>query len=139
MIEAVVFDLDGVLIETEELWDEVREQLAREVGARYDEAAQRTMMGGGEDSEALRARPFDLPLPETHRTVLSGQSGGRLRGDRSMSRCIARIWPALNRFGRGEPAGSGIGNTPKDQHPTILHATKIAARRSSNIWHSVHP
>ena len=45
MIEAVVFDLDGVLIETEELWDEVREALAREVGARYDAAAQRTMMG----------------------------------------------------------------------------------------------
>ena len=45
MIEAVVFDLDGVLVETEELWDEVREQLAREVGARYDAAAQRAMMG----------------------------------------------------------------------------------------------
>ena len=45
MIEAVVFDLDGVLIETEELWDQVREALAREAGARYDAAAQRTMMG----------------------------------------------------------------------------------------------
>ena len=44
-IDAVVFDLDGVLIETEELWDEVREQLARETGARYDAIAQRTMMG----------------------------------------------------------------------------------------------
>ena len=44
-IDAVVFDLDGVLIETEELWDEVREQLAGETGARYDAAAQRAMMG----------------------------------------------------------------------------------------------
>ena len=44
-IDAVVFDMDGVLIETEELWDEVREQLARETGARYDAVAQRTMMG----------------------------------------------------------------------------------------------
>jgi beta-phosphoglucomutase-like phosphatase (HAD superfamily) len=45
VIDAVVFDLDGVLIETEELWDEVREQLAAERGGRYDAEAQRAMMG----------------------------------------------------------------------------------------------
>ncbi len=45
MIEAVVFDLDGVLIQTEELWDEVRERFVRERGGRYDAAAQRAMMG----------------------------------------------------------------------------------------------
>ena len=45
MIEAVVFDLDGVLIQTEEIWDEVRERLARERGGRYDAEAQRAMMG----------------------------------------------------------------------------------------------
>jgi len=45
VIEAVVFDLDGVLIQTEELWDEVRERFVRERGGRYDAAAQRAMMG----------------------------------------------------------------------------------------------
>jgi HAD superfamily hydrolase (TIGR01509 family) len=45
VIEAVVLDLDGVLIATEEIWDEVREGLARERGARYDAEAQRAMMG----------------------------------------------------------------------------------------------
>ncbi len=45
MIDAVVFDLDGILIQTEELWDEVRERLARERGGRYDAQAQRDMMG----------------------------------------------------------------------------------------------
>ena len=45
MIEAVVFDLDGVLIESEEVWDAVREAYVRERGGRYDEEIQRAMMG----------------------------------------------------------------------------------------------
>jgi HAD superfamily hydrolase (TIGR01509 family) len=45
VIEAVVFDLDGLLIETEEIWDEVREALARERGGRWSDSAQRDMMG----------------------------------------------------------------------------------------------
>ena len=45
MIDAVVFDLDGLLIETEEVWDEVREALVRERGGRWTETAQQDMMG----------------------------------------------------------------------------------------------
>lgn len=45
MIEAVVFDLDGVLLDSEHVWDEVREELARERGGRWHERAQADMMG----------------------------------------------------------------------------------------------
>ena len=45
MIDAVVFDLDGVIVDSEQLWDEVREQLARERGGRWSDRAQRDMMG----------------------------------------------------------------------------------------------
>jgi HAD superfamily hydrolase (TIGR01509 family) len=45
VIEAVVFDLDGVLLDTEELWDEARRQIAAERGGRWPEDAQRAMMG----------------------------------------------------------------------------------------------
>jgi HAD superfamily hydrolase (TIGR01509 family) len=44
-VEAVVFDLDGVLVDSEHVWDEVREELARERGGRWHEGAQRDMMG----------------------------------------------------------------------------------------------
>ena len=45
MIEAVIFDLDGVLLDSEQVWDEAREQLAKERGGRWHENAQRDMMG----------------------------------------------------------------------------------------------
>jgi len=45
VIEAVVFDLDGVLVQSEEVWDAVREQFVRERGGRYDAEIQRAMMG----------------------------------------------------------------------------------------------
>jgi HAD superfamily hydrolase (TIGR01509 family) len=45
VIEAVVFDLDGVLLDTEQVWDEAREQLAKERGGRWHDRAQRDMMG----------------------------------------------------------------------------------------------
>ena len=45
MIQAVVFDLDGVLLQSEEVWDAVRERYVRERGGRYDAEVQRAMMG----------------------------------------------------------------------------------------------
>ena len=44
-VEAVVFDMDGVLVDTEHLWDEVREELTEEWGGRYTPEAQEAMMG----------------------------------------------------------------------------------------------
>ena len=44
-VAAVVFDMDGVLVDTEHLWDEVREELTTEWGGRYTPEAQEAMMG----------------------------------------------------------------------------------------------
>ena len=45
MIDAIIFDLDGVILETEQLWNQVREGLVRERGGRWSESAQAGMMG----------------------------------------------------------------------------------------------
>jgi len=45
VIDGVVFDLDGVLLDSEQVWDGVREELARERGGRWHDRAQRDMMG----------------------------------------------------------------------------------------------
>ena len=45
MIDAVVFDLDGLLLDSEQVWDEVREAITRERGGLWHERAQADMMG----------------------------------------------------------------------------------------------
>jgi HAD superfamily hydrolase (TIGR01509 family) len=68
VIDAVVFDLDGLLLDTEQLWDEVREGLARERGGRWSERAQADMMGMSSpewsrymhDVVGLRETPDDI-------------------------------------------------------------------------------
>lgn len=44
-IEAVVFDLDGVLVQSEELWDAARRELAQEHGIEWPDDATDAMMG----------------------------------------------------------------------------------------------
>lgn len=45
MIRAVVFDLDGVLVDSEHFWDEARRQVAAGHGGRWSEAATADMQG----------------------------------------------------------------------------------------------
>jgi HAD superfamily hydrolase (TIGR01509 family) len=45
VIDGVVFDLDGLLLDSEQVWDAAREDLAKERGGRWHEHAQRDMMG----------------------------------------------------------------------------------------------
>jgi HAD superfamily hydrolase (TIGR01509 family) len=68
MIEAVVLDLDGLLIQTEEIWDEVRERYVRERGGRYDAEAQRAMMGMS-STEWSRFINEELGVPDDPETI----------------------------------------------------------------------
>jgi HAD superfamily hydrolase (TIGR01509 family) len=42
---ALVFDLDGVLLDSEQVWNEAKEEVVREQGGRWREEAPRRMMG----------------------------------------------------------------------------------------------
>lgn len=45
MVSAVIFDMDGVIADTEHVWDEVRELLVADWGGAYSPDAQQAMMG----------------------------------------------------------------------------------------------
>jgi HAD superfamily hydrolase (TIGR01509 family) len=45
VIDAVVFDLDGVIVDSEQVWDDVRQVYTRKAGGTYTEEATRAMMG----------------------------------------------------------------------------------------------
>lgn len=63
MIEAVVFDLDGVIVDSEHVWDEARQQLAEERGGRWHDQASRDMMGMS-SPEWSRYMHEEIRLPE---------------------------------------------------------------------------
>jgi HAD superfamily hydrolase (TIGR01509 family) len=63
VIEAVVFDLDGVLLDSEEIWNRAREELAHERGGRWHDQAQRDMMGMS-STEWSRYMADVIGLPE---------------------------------------------------------------------------
>jgi HAD superfamily hydrolase (TIGR01509 family) len=102
VIDAVVFDLDGLLLDTEQLWDEVREQLARERGGRWHEGAQADMMGMSSpewsrymhETIGLRERPDEIAdevvrrMQDRYRERLPLLPGAREAVER-----IAARWP----------------------------------------------
>ena len=68
MIEAVVFDLDGVIVDSEQVWDDVRERLVRERGGRWHDRAQADMMGMS-SPEWSRYMQEELGLEQTPQEI----------------------------------------------------------------------
>jgi HAD superfamily hydrolase (TIGR01509 family) len=102
VIEAVVFDLDGLLLDSEQVWDDAREQLAKERGGRWHDQAQKDMMGmsSTEWSRYMHDR-IGLPEPpeEINREVVERLEGiyrehlPAIPGAREAVERLAARWP----------------------------------------------
>jgi HAD superfamily hydrolase (TIGR01509 family) len=74
MPDAVIFDLDGVLLDSEQLWNEAKEAVVRASGGRWRQDAPRAMMGMSSLEWAAYMRDtlgVDRPVSEINREVVS--------------------------------------------------------------------
>jgi HAD superfamily hydrolase (TIGR01509 family) len=102
VIEAVVFDLDGVLLDSEQRWNEAKEALVRESGGRWREEAPVAMMGmsSPEWSRYLREDlGVPLSLEEINRDIVRRMQDRfrdalpLLPGAAEAVRALAARWP----------------------------------------------
>lgn len=111
MTDAVVFDLDGVIVDSEQVWDEVRERYSREAGGRYSEAATRAMMGMS-STEWSTYMSEELALPGTPAEINAA--------------VVARM---LERYGEAPPLIEGAPEVVR----AVAERRPVAIASSSNV------
>jgi HAD superfamily hydrolase (TIGR01509 family) len=102
VIDAVVFDMDGVIVDSEQVWDDVRENYTHDVGGRYTASATRDMMGMS-SLEWSRYMAEVLGVPGTPEEINAavvalmleryGESPPLISGAVDAVRRIAARWP----------------------------------------------
>jgi len=99
---AVVFDLDGVLLDSEQRWNEAKEALVRETGGTWRDEAPHVMMGmSSPEWSAYLMNDLAVPLgqPEINREVVRRMEDGYraglplLPGAGETVRALAARWP----------------------------------------------
>jgi HAD superfamily hydrolase (TIGR01509 family) len=123
-VRAVVFDLDGVLVDSEELWDVVRRGVAAEAGRPWSPGATRAMQGmSTAEWSAYMAGPVGVPVApeEVAATVI----------DRMAAQYDTRL-PLLpgavevvERLGRRWPLGLA-SSSPRRLIDTVLESAGLA-------------
>ena len=61
-VEAVVFDLDGVIVESEQLWNRAKRELVLAQGGTWPDDAERTMMGMSSPEWSAYLHGLGLPI-----------------------------------------------------------------------------
>ncbi|HUK67536.1 MAG TPA: HAD family hydrolase, partial [Streptosporangiaceae bacterium] len=114
LLQAVMFDMDGLLVNTEPLWFEVQSEIMARLGGTWSHADQAKLVGGSLTNSAGYLRAKAAPVPPTPpggaaaaRHLPPGDTGpdgdhapgGRRRSSPAGGGPAARQWPAA---GRGE-------------------------------------
>jgi HAD superfamily hydrolase (TIGR01509 family) len=123
VIEAVVFDVDGVLIDSEPVWERVRRKFTADHGGRWADDAQDRMMGmSTAEWSAYMSADFGLPLaPSRVAELVTAQMAAEyeahlplLPGAVDAVRALAGRWPL-----------AVASSAPKSLIETVLDASGL--------------
>jgi HAD superfamily hydrolase (TIGR01509 family) len=124
VVHAVVFDLDGVLVDSEELWDAIRRGVAADAGRLWPAEATRAMQGMSTaewstyltDTVGIPATPDEVAATVVDR--MTAQYDARLP-------LLPGAVEAVERLGRRWPLGLA-SSSPRQLIDTVLAAAGIA-------------
>ena len=110
--DAVVLDLDGVLVDSEERWDEARRELVADRGGAWTDEATHAMLGMSSKEWSAYVRDelgVDLPAPEIDAAVVERLLAGYRRGLPLLPGAVE----AVRRLGERWPLGlASSSNAP---------------------------
>ncbi len=123
MIEAVIFDRDGVLIDSEPVWEEVRRQVVAEFGGQWAADTQQRLMGmstGEWASYLSRGLGVQLP-PDQVATVVTSRMAARYRAHLPL---LPGAVQAVERLSAHWPLGLA-SSAPLSLIDTVLNASAL--------------
>ena len=112
MIEAVVFDLDGVLLDSETAWNDVKRELALEAGGRWTEEAPTTMLGMS-SPEWSRFMHDELSVPLEPQAISAGVVERLAARYRAALPIIPGAVEAVERIASRWPLGLASSSNPE--------------------------
>jgi HAD superfamily hydrolase (TIGR01509 family) len=131
VIDAVVFDLDGVLVDSEHVWDEVRMELAQERGGRWHDRAQTDMMGMS-STEWSRYMHDVIGLSDPPEQINAEVVTRLLDRYRSGLPLIAGAVEAVRRLARAFPLGVASSSN-RAVIDTVLDAAGVAEQFAATV------
>ena len=123
MIQAIVFDMDGVLIESEETWSRVRAGVVARHGGHWTEADQRNVMGDNSrqwSSYITRTWRLTVSPEQIFREVLDDMMASYNSGLRVLPGAVS----AVTRMGERYPLAVA-SSSPRELIETALRLTGL--------------